>query len=406
MLNTKIIFVDGIPGSGKSTIAHFIARQLNKNGIKAKWFIEMERNHPLEELEKNEDESETDFAYKQLNNYPQRWLDFVIKAQDDDCVYIFESYPFQDILDFCLQIDMDRLSIKNYIHQLMSITSSLNPAIIHFYQSDVDQAIRKICLNRSNDWKMYAIENSENFLFCKNRNYIGETAFIKQCEEVVRISLELFSEFEIPKLQIENSAHDWDNYRKQILDFIEIPMIDELLYQSSYDRYCGYYSGKNYWLKIHVDGNRLWVDDSWANMKLLPLSEDEFEIEAIPAAFKFIWNESSEIKALIVTKSLCDYTEGEIFIKIIPVELSENDLQRFCGDFRCESENLDRKIYLKDGNLYYWRNEESESKLMPVSQNKLAMFGSTAMLEYTFDGGVKQILFTAQDDEDMIFVPA
>jgi len=38
MLNTKLILVDGMTGSGKSTTAHFIARQLEKNGIKVKCY--------------------------------------------------------------------------------------------------------------------------------------------------------------------------------------------------------------------------------------------------------------------------------------------------------------------------------------------------------------------------------
>ena len=47
MIKTKLILVDGISGSGKSTTAHFIHRQIEKNGIKVKWFYEQEDNHPL-----------------------------------------------------------------------------------------------------------------------------------------------------------------------------------------------------------------------------------------------------------------------------------------------------------------------------------------------------------------------
>ncbi|NOR44359.1 MAG: hypothetical protein GQ534_02145 [Candidatus Delongbacteria bacterium] len=42
-MKTKLIIVEGIAGSGKSTTAHYIARQLEKNEIKAKWYYEEER---------------------------------------------------------------------------------------------------------------------------------------------------------------------------------------------------------------------------------------------------------------------------------------------------------------------------------------------------------------------------
>lgn len=36
MIKTKLILVDGITGSGKSTTAYYIARQIEKNGIKVR----------------------------------------------------------------------------------------------------------------------------------------------------------------------------------------------------------------------------------------------------------------------------------------------------------------------------------------------------------------------------------
>jgi adenylylsulfate kinase-like enzyme len=41
------ILVEGLTGSGKSTMAHFIARQLNYNGIAASWLHEGEISHPV-----------------------------------------------------------------------------------------------------------------------------------------------------------------------------------------------------------------------------------------------------------------------------------------------------------------------------------------------------------------------
>ena len=84
----KIIFVDGITGSGKSTTSSFITKQLNKNGIKAKWPTEHDEVHPLEDLKKLENETDDDYAKRTLSDYPQKWIDFVAKI-----TVIFKSPP-------------------------------------------------------------------------------------------------------------------------------------------------------------------------------------------------------------------------------------------------------------------------------------------------------------------------
>jgi len=335
MLNTKLIFVDGLPGSGKSTIAHFIARQLNKNGIKAKWFIEMENDHPLEEFEKNKDETDASYIQRSLNDYPQKWRDYAAKAQSGDSVYIFESYPFQDILDLCLKFDLDKQVIKNFSRQLMSIVSGLNPVLIHFYQPDVEKAIRTTWESRGG-WKDHVIEYLDEFLFCKNKNISGETACIGFFREAAGIASELFNEFAITKLQINGEERDWDNYRKQIVSFLGIQMVPELLYKDSFEPFSGYYTNKKYWLVIHAENNQLYLDDFDKNEKLLPLSDDEFEIEGTTIAFKFEYDENKEIKSLKITRTLNDdFTEGDVFTKFVPGEISQTDWKDHSRQFWC-----------------------------------------------------------------------
>ena len=69
MINTKIIFVDGITGSGKSTITHFIARQLEQNGIKARWFHEEEEGNPFWLLDRIKDETDELFTKRVLRDF-------------------------------------------------------------------------------------------------------------------------------------------------------------------------------------------------------------------------------------------------------------------------------------------------------------------------------------------------
>ena len=46
-IGSKLIIVEGLTGSGKSIMAHFIARQLQYNRIPASWVHEGEETHPI-----------------------------------------------------------------------------------------------------------------------------------------------------------------------------------------------------------------------------------------------------------------------------------------------------------------------------------------------------------------------
>lgn len=400
MINTKLIFVDGISGSGKSTTAHYLARQLDKNGIKVKWFYEQEKDHPLQSMEKREDESDQQYTTRFLKDYPDLWEKFINSIKDEEGVYIIESFLFQDIIFDPLYNDFDREVIKQFIHKLCSLAATVNPVVVHYYQADVDQAVRANWLRRGDEWKNWWIGRDEKSPFCKNGNVSGEIGVITLWTELSNIGREVFSKLTFVKIEFENSAHDWENYRQQVLNLLEIEKIEEAVFDESYAKYCGDYNGT----VIHIKDGRLCFDEFWPNLKLLYLGDDEFELEGFPINIKFILDENNEYSSLKFSRALCYFTEGELRRKIFPIELTSEEQEQFCGNYWAETLKLDRKIYIKDGSLYYWREESSESKLIPIDKNKLVMTRTTAVLTFDFAATDKSIYFHTDDEDDFTLV--
>jgi len=72
------------------------------------------------------------------------------------------------------------------------------------------------------------------------------------------------------------------------------------------------------------------------------------------------------------------------------IKLSKAALKKFEGTYWETAEWYDRKIYLKeDGALYYYRNKNSETKLLPISKNAFKMIGDTEDVTVTFDKNSK-----------------
>jgi len=375
MIKTKLILVDGITGSGKSTTAHFIARQMEKNGVKVKWYYEVEKDHPVFEILKNDDESDLDHSKRVFEEYPKKWIDFVNKVKDDEFVYIIESYLFQDVLmSPHFMNDLDRQVIKDYSHSILEIAKCLDPVLIHFYQKDVDKSLRGNWQRRDEEWTKWFIAREEKTLYCKNRNLKGEAGAIRLWQDFTDFTLEVFEEYEFRKIQFENSEHKWDEYKNQIMQFLELENFEEALYDNSMDQFCGDYIGKGSVYKVHIKNNRLCLDTFWPNLKLLPTGENRFEVEGFPVVLHFIKDDVTKVSSIKFSNSLCyDFRNDDEAIMYSLYNAKESDLEKYCGIYWCEADKLERKLYTKNGKFYYWREVGNESQLIPITDTQFMM---------------------------------
>lgn len=70
-------------------------------------------------------------------------------------------------------------------------------------------------------------------------------------------------------------------------------------------------------------------------------------------------------------------------------KLSTNELENFSRNYWNETQSYARKIYVKSDTLRYYRNENSESDLMPISKNEFRMINVSADVLVKFDNKEK-----------------
>lgn len=400
MINTKLILVDGIPGSGKSTISHFIARQLNKNGIKAKWYLEGENDHPLYIVVPKDGESVKDHCLRVIKVYTKLWKSFVKKIEkENNCVYVMECIPFQHTISYPhFGSDIDKNIMKKHSHNICNIAKRLNPVIIHFHNNNIKKALMLNWERRGDgfkNWIYYLVTNSAYF---KNHNLKNDKGVINYYKDYYSLTSEIYNELNYKKLQIDNSKQKWNDYRKEILKFLQLEEKKENLFFESFNQYCGEYLGKGFVFKIHIKNNRLCLDAFWPNLKLISVSKNEFEIEGYPVTLKFYkYGGKNKLK---VIKSRSYYKEGEIAEKYTPLKINRSILENYCGTYWCEKGKLERKIILKNGKLYYWREKGSESELVTIKKTEFMMMARVEnMLEFKKVNNEWQFNFDVKGDK-------
>jgi len=218
-VGSKLIIVEGLTGSGKSIMAHFIARQLEYNGIPASWVHEGEEPHPI--LMDVESSIESFMAEMR-----KKWAAYVTQVGLSQ-VKVVEASFFNNLIEYLLAYNVDRPQIIQYGDELQSIIEPLNPTLIYLVHKDVARSLERNFKDRGEGFMNYVIQYATDTPLAKRRGWQGYEGMLMFWHELVAVMDELFQRYHIRKLKIDNSAGNWDDCNRQVLECLSIPLIPE-----------------------------------------------------------------------------------------------------------------------------------------------------------------------------------
>lgn len=220
-MGSKLIVVEGLTGSGKSITAHFIARQLQYNGIPASWVHEGDEPHPiLIDVKSGID------AY--MAEAQARWAAYVDRVGSSDEVKVVEGCYFNNGIESLLAHNVDRPRTLEYADELQALIEPLNPTLVYLVQGDVASALERSFKDRGTGFRGYVIQFATGLPLAKRRGWQGYEGMVMYWREFVTLTDELFDRHRIRKIKVDNSAGNWDDCNQQVLDCLAIPLIPEL----------------------------------------------------------------------------------------------------------------------------------------------------------------------------------
>jgi thymidylate kinase len=219
-MGSKLIIVEGLTGSGKSIMAHFIARQHQYNGISAQWVHEGEVPHPIF--------GDLDISIeKYMAEMRANWVAYVNQIGNNEEVHVVEACFFNNLLETLLAHNVERAQIIQYAAELQAIIQPLNPTLVYLVQEDVEAALERNFNHRGSDFRNHVIELATSTPLTKVRGWEGYDGMLLYWQEFVALTDELFQRFPSRKLKIDNTAGDWDAYNQQVLGYLALPLIPE-----------------------------------------------------------------------------------------------------------------------------------------------------------------------------------
>jgi hypothetical protein len=227
-----VIFIEGLPGSGKSSTARYLAAQLVRAGVAARRYLEVEPDHPLNvagELHPAGNtlgtalfERYTGEAY--VAESLERWRRFVAHATDEEATSVVESYPYQNAVRVLLQMDVSTDRTKQYVAEVEELVEPLTPVLIYLDRTDSRLAIEATSQQRGEAWTSYAIQLITDCPYAQRRGLVGESgamAVVAAYETLVR---ELLASSRLPRLTLTDCTGRWPACYQQMADFLGLDL--------------------------------------------------------------------------------------------------------------------------------------------------------------------------------------
>lgn len=154
----RLVLIDGITGSGKTTAAQYICDRFNDDEVTAVWYHEEQSDHPLTDADDDIEAIQTmEKTHRYLHDFLRRLRGFVASIRNQDRVSIIESYYFQNTIRIAFQNRLPEPVIRDVFQQVNAVIAPVAPFVVYLRAPDVPQAIRQIWRERGEQWKRWFV---------------------------------------------------------------------------------------------------------------------------------------------------------------------------------------------------------------------------------------------------------
>lgn len=277
-MGTKLIIVEGLPGSGKSTTAQMVYDILKEKGINTEFYCEGNYKHPadfdgvayfngedfnileqahsasrdllnkikvkyyngylipyrkaIEEQQITfEEELFNDITKNDIYELPielhielilSRWNNFVTSYINEDKVVVFECCFIQNpVTVSMIKNNSPKEVTMSYIASLAKKIVPLEPILIYVDQQDIKASFSKAICERTKEWFEGFTHYYTSQGYGLANNLRGLDGVVQVLEARRKLESEVYDSLELAKYKIDNSAFKLDLIKERINSIIE-----------------------------------------------------------------------------------------------------------------------------------------------------------------------------------------
>ncbi len=226
----RLILVEGLPGSGKSTTSSHIAAWLRAAGRSVELLPEKFTGHPLnvgDDLHPSGDETGERFWQRYtpdsfVQESTDRWHRFVSQATTRNTVYVVDSHPYQSGSRILWQLAAPADQVVAYTRGVERLAMSLSPQLIYLAHTSVDERTRATMALRGPKWTAYAVQVITSSPYAKRHGITGLDGALRLLNDYAGLLDSLAATTILPHLVVTDVATTWQQCAPLLREYLGI----------------------------------------------------------------------------------------------------------------------------------------------------------------------------------------
>lgn len=211
---SKLIFFEGQPGSGKTTLSKILFDEFVKKNIKTKLIDEYIQDTVIfGDYWETFENSGTEV----IETFIHSWKRFIESIEEEDVVIMDNALLNQ--VQYLMSLNTEKNDIERFFSDTIKLFENVKVSMI-FFDGDSDKIIRRINESRKNGWGERVAGFMSETPYQKKLNRSGIDGMVDFFSDSQELKRNILTGWTYPILKIDVTDQNWEEYKTVITDFV------------------------------------------------------------------------------------------------------------------------------------------------------------------------------------------